>query len=115
NVKEVARELIQFRNEGIFIIGYIGQLIPRKGLDVLLDAVSRLSFENWRLAIIGEGESRLSLENQAKDLKISDKVCFFGFREDRIAFLRGFDVFVLPSRSEGIPRSVMEAMATGVP
>ncbi len=114
NVKEVAKELMQVRDEGNFIIGYIGQLIPRKGLDVLLDAVSRLSFENWRLAIIGEGESRALLENQAKDLKISDKVCFFGFREDRIAFLRGFDVFVLPSRLEGIPRCIMEAMAAGI-
>jgi glycosyltransferase involved in cell wall biosynthesis len=114
NVKEVANELMQFRNEGNFIIGYIGQLIPRKGLDILLNAVSRLRFKSWRLAIIGDGESRLSLESQAKDLKVSDKVCFFGFREDRIAFLRGFDVFVLPSRLEGIPRCLMEAMAAGV-
>ncbi len=114
NVKEVANELIQFKNEGNFVIGYIGQLIPRKGLEVLLDAVSKLSFENWRLAIVGEGESRLSLESQARDLKISDKVCFFGFREDRIAFLRGFDLFVLPSRLEGIPRCIMEAMAAGI-
>jgi glycosyltransferase involved in cell wall biosynthesis len=115
NVKDVAEELKQFRDEGNFIIGYIGQLIPRKGLDVLLDAVSRLSFENWRLAIIGEGESRLPLESQAKDLKINDKVYFYGFREDRIAFLRGFDVFVLSSRLEGIPRCIMEAMAAGIP
>jgi glycosyltransferase involved in cell wall biosynthesis len=115
SVKEVAKELMQFRNEGNFIIGYIGQLISRKGIDILLDAVSRLSFENWRLAIIGEGESRRSLESRAKELKISDKVCFFGFREDRIAFLRGLDLFALPSRLEGIPRCLMEAMAAGVP
>ncbi len=114
SVKEVANELKEFRNAGNLIIGYIGQLIPRKGLDILLDAVSRLKFENWRLAIIGEGESRLPLESQAKDLKICDKVCFFGFREDRIAFLRGFDLFVLPSRLEGIPRCLMEAMVAGI-
>ncbi|MGD0401079.1 MAG: glycosyltransferase [Syntrophobacteraceae bacterium] len=114
NVKEVASELIQFRNEGNFVIGYMGQLIPRKGLDILLGAVSRLGFEKWRLAIIGEGESRASLKKQAKELKINDKVCFFGFRQDRIAFLRGFDVFVLPSRLEGIPRCLMEAMAAGI-
>jgi glycosyltransferase involved in cell wall biosynthesis len=115
SVNQVAGEVMKLRNEGNFIIGYIGRLVPPKAIDTLLNSVSRLSFENWRLAIIGEGESQSELEKQAKDLKISDKVCFFGFREDRIAFLRGFDVFVLPSRSEGIPRSVMEAMATGVP
>ena len=115
HTKEVADDLVKLKNEGNFILGYVGQLIPRKGLDILFEAVSRLSFENWRLAIIGEGESRASLERQAKDLRVSDKVCFFGFKEDRIAFLRGFDLFVLPSRLEGIPRCVMEAMAAGVP
>lgn len=113
--REVADELSRLRNEGKFILGYVGQLIPRKGLDILFEAVSRLGFENWRLAIIGEGESRASLETLAEELRISDKVCFFGFREDRIAFLRGFDLFVLPSRLEGIPRCIMEAMAAGVP
>ena len=106
---------LKLRDEGNFIIGYIGRLVPPKGIDTLLDSVSRLSFENWRLAIIGEGESRSVLEKRAKDLRINDKVCFYGFREDRIAFLRGFDVFVLPSRSEGTPRCIMEAMAAGVP
>jgi glycosyltransferase involved in cell wall biosynthesis len=111
----VADELVRFRNEGNLILGYIGQLIPRKGLDILLGAVSRLSFDNWRLAIIGEGKSRASLEILAEKLGIKNKVCFFGFKEDRIAFLRGFDLFVLPSRLEGIPRCIMEAMAAGVP
>ncbi|MGO9019947.1 MAG: glycosyltransferase [Syntrophobacteraceae bacterium] len=115
SVKHAAGEVMKFRNGGNFIIGYIGRLVPPKGIDTLLNSVARLSFENWRLVIIGEGESQSALERLAKDLRISDKVCFFGFREDRIAFLRGFDVFVLPSRSEGTPRSVMEAMATGVP
>lgn len=114
NIKEVANELVKFRSEGNFIIGYIGQLIPRKGIDILFNAVSRLSFENWRLAIIGEGQSRASLARQAKDLGINEKVHFYGFRENRIAFLRGFDLFVLPSRLEGIPRCLMEAMAAGV-
>jgi glycosyltransferase involved in cell wall biosynthesis len=115
NSRQAAGELMKFRNEGNFILGYIGRLVPPKGIDTLLTSVSRLSFDNWRLAIIGEGESRQALERQVNDLRISDKVCFFGFREDRVAFLRGFDLFVLPSRSEGTPRSVMEAMAAGVP
>jgi len=48
-------------------------------------------------------------------LGISDRIHFYGFRSDRLAFLKGFDVFVLPSRSEGIPRCLMESMAAEVP
>lgn len=114
-VTDIAPELMSWKEQGFFIIGYIGQLIPRKGLDVLLNAVARLDLMNWRLAILGDGEQRAELENLAKNLKVEKQVKFFEFRKDRISFLRGFDLFVLPSRLEGIPRCLMEAMAAGVP
>ena len=50
-----------------------------------------------------------------KSLNINDKVIFCGFKPDRLSFLKGFDVFVLPSRSEGTPRCLMEAMSAGIP
>lgn len=115
SVKDPAPELLGLKKEGAFIIGYVGRLVPPKGLHVLLDAASRLGFSNWHLAIVGEGESRALLEQQAKALGIADKVRFYGFREDRVSFLKGFDLFVLPSRSEGTPRCLMEAMAAGLP
>ncbi len=115
SVTQPAPELLELKKEGAFIIGYIGRLVPPKGVDVLLDSVSRLNLPNSRLAIVGEGESRASLEQQAHNLGIADKVHFYGFREDRVSFLRGFDLFVLPSRSEGTPRCLMEAMAAGLP
>ena len=49
------------------------------------------------------------------NLGISERTHFLGFRKDRLALLKGLDVFVLPSRLEGIPRCLMEAMAAGVP
>jgi len=108
----VAMELQDWREQGEFIIGYIGQLIPRKGLDVLLNALAKLGFEvRWRLALIGEGEQRHELEKLAEELGIRERVSFFGYRKNRLEFLRGFDVFVLPSTLEGIPRCLMEAMA----
>ena len=111
----VARELLEWKTAGVLIIGYIGRLIQSKALDVLLDAVARLNSIDWRLAIIGDGEQGKELEQLSLKLKIEDRVKFFGFQEERLSFLKGFDVFVLPSRTEGTPRCLMEAMAAGVP
>ena len=114
--KAVAPELLEWKKEGAFVIGYIGQLISRKGIDILLTAAASLDTAvDFRIALVGEGELRQDLENLASELGLSGKVRFFGFKDDRLAYLRGFDLFVLPSRLEGIPRCLMEAMAAGVP
>lgn len=110
----IAPEIAAWTAEGRFVFGYIGQLIKRKGLDVLLQALAGWSGDNWRLALVGEGDERGALEAQARALGIGDRARFFGFREDRMAFLKGFDAFVLPSRLEGVPRCLMESMAAGV-
>ena len=115
-VTEVAPEIQSLRASRAFIIGYIGQLINRKGLDVLLKAVSKLQDSlNWRLLIVGDGDLKHSLKDLAMKLGIGDRTHFLGFRKDRLALLKGFDVFVLPSRLEGIPRCLMEAMVARVP
>ena len=112
----IAKEILKWRRNGNFVVGYIGQLIPRKGLGTLLSAAAGLDPElNFRIALVGEGPQRTELEKMALRLGISHKIRFFGFREDRIAFLKGFDCFVLPSSLEGIPRCLMEAMAAGIP
>lgn len=110
----ITQEIAAWKARGHFVFGYIGQLIKRKGLDVLLQALAGCSEGNWRLALVGEGNERGALEAQAGALGIDDRVRFFGFREDRMAFLKGFDAFVLPSRLEGVPRCLMESMAAGV-
>jgi glycosyltransferase involved in cell wall biosynthesis len=112
---DVASELEALRNNKRFVIGYVGRLVEGKGLDILLTAVAKYGEPHWTIAIIGEGPERERLEDTAGELGIAERVMFFGFREDRLKFLRGFDVFVLPSRSEGIPRCLMEAMTLGVP
>jgi glycosyltransferase involved in cell wall biosynthesis len=113
--RELASELAEWRAQGSFVIGYIGQLISRKGLTVLLQAVAKLEGLNWRLALLGTGDQEAELRCIAGQLGLTERVEFFGFRDDRLAFLRGFDAFVLPSRLEGIPRCLMEAMAAEVP
>lgn len=115
SVSNIADEIADWKVHDYFVIGYIGQLIYRKGLDVLLKALAKIDLREWRLAIIGDGPEKSELVKLVHNLKLERQVKFFGFRKDRISFLRGFDVFVLPSRLEGVPRCVMEAMATSVP
>jgi len=112
---EIADEMLKWKSDGYFIIGYIGQLIRRKGLDILLKALAKLESESWRLAIIGDGDTQPELSQLACDSGHEKRVRFFGFRSDRLSFLKAFDVFVLPSRLEGVPRCLMEAMAYKVP
>ena len=114
NVDGTTPELSRLQAQGKTIIGYIGQLIPRKGLDVLLLAFERSGLEDSHLCIVGEGPERARLEMQAHALGLDERVTFFGYREDRLDFLAGFDVFVLPSTLEGIPRCLMEAMTARV-
>ena len=114
-------EYRQFRNvssrNNSFKIGYIGQLIPRKKIDHILDIFNQLWLKNDKieLEILGDGTSRRSLEEHAKGLPAAAAIHFLGFRDDRLTFLADFDLFVMSSSDEGIPRCMMEAIAMGVP
>jgi len=108
-------DLLEQKRLGAFILGYIGQLIPRKGLDTLIKALARVKCLPWRLYLIGDGPQKEELKEIARKEGILKQIHFMGFRQDRIDFLRGFDAFILPSRLEGIPRCLMEAMGVGVP
>ena len=105
----------RWHDEGRVVIGYIGQLITRKRIDTLIKAFHALEIPNKQLCLIGDGPQRVELEALSRHLKDSDNISFLGFRHDRIAYLKQFDLFVLPSELEGIPRCLMEAMAAGVP
>lgn len=100
-----------------YVIGYIGRLIELKDLSTLLAGVRILRDEptEIRLLVIGDGPQKTDLQTLTARLGIKDRVEFLGFRPDPVAFLKLFNVFVLPSLSEGIPRCIMEAMAAGVP
>jgi glycosyltransferase involved in cell wall biosynthesis len=114
SVVGAAQELQQWRSQGDLIIGYIGQLIPRKGLVNLIRAFDALDIPGKRLCLVGDGPQREELERVAAATRARDRIHFFGYRQDRISLLKGFDMFVLPSALEGIPRCLLEAMAAGV-
>lgn len=99
-----------------FVAGTIAELHPIKGLDVLLEAWAEFTHQQTgHLVLVGEGSERDSLENKVASLGISSFVSFAGFKEDARALLQGFDVFVLPSRSEGLPYALLEAGQAGLP
>jgi glycosyltransferase involved in cell wall biosynthesis len=95
---------------------YLGRLDPGKGLDVALAAWQRVSARRprARLALAGDGPGRRALEARCAALDLGDSVRFLGVRPDPEVLLRGAQVFVLPSRSEGMSNALLEAMATGL-
>lgn len=99
------------------VIGIVARLSEEKGHNELLTAFSALAgvYKNIRLLIVGEGPLRKELESRSEKLGINDKVIFTGFQKDINKYLEMMDIFVLPSRTEGLGISVLEAMAKGLP
>lgn len=96
----------------------VARLVPQKGLDVLIRAFASLpeSVRNgWRLTLVGDGPERQALESLATDAGLRDCVRFEGFRSDPLVFMRRASIFALPSRFEGMPNALLEAMAAGLP
>ena len=103
------------RSEGDFVVGFVGRLVPLKAVDVLIQAFARLDRPGKQLWIVGDGPEGDALKVLAARLGIASDVHFLGYREDRLAILGRIDVLALPSRTEGTPRCVLEAMAARVP
>lgn len=98
-------------------IGYCGRLRDVKGVHVLLDGFAQLKSAhpqmNLQLVIAGSGETRPSLDAQAKALGIDADIDWLGTIENTSDFFRSIHFYVQPSFAEGLPNSVMEAMAAG--
>jgi glycosyltransferase involved in cell wall biosynthesis len=96
-------------------VGSLGRLVQQKGFDVLVDAVPYVQGKrDVEVVVVGEGELRAELEQQAAGLPVSFPGAVAG--ASAVAdYLRGLDLFVLPSRYEGLPNVVLEALACGVP
>lgn len=101
------------------LILYAGNLVPVKGLDVLLEALALLARggQRFRCALVGEGPLREALPSRAAELGLADRVRLVGARplEELPVWYRAADLVVLPSRSEGVPNVLLEAAACGTP
>lgn len=102
---------------GAWTLVTVGRLTPQKGQDVLLEAVAPLMGDHpdLHLLIIGEGPERARLAQLATTLGVSDRVHLPGWQADVPGILKSSRAFVLPSRWEGMPNALLEAMASGLP
>ena len=99
------------------VIGFVGRLVPGKGVDILLRAAQKVLSRcpNTRFMLVGDGPSRQELESLASQLGIQDRVVFAGVRREMPEIYASLDLLVLPSLCEAMPMCVLEAMAAGKP
>ena len=111
--KSVRKELDLTDNDIVLVS--VGELSERKNHSVILKAMSRINNEHIHLILVGEGQLENYLEEKARDLSLSDRVHFLGFRRDVPSILCAADIFVFPSLWEGLGLAGIEAMYSGLP
>ena len=102
------------------VIGYVGRIMPEKDLETWLRAAMLVGerIPQARFVLVGEGKDNGTLGNLkrlANKFGIADRTYFPGYRSDVISVYAAFDLFLLSSRREGLPNSILEAMAMGIP
>ena len=112
--KKIKKELDLEKN---LVIGHIGRFNPQKNHKFLIDIFEKCFEKNQkvRLMLIGDGEGRKEIENKVKERGLQDNVIFMGVRRDVPELLQAMDVFVFPSLYEGLPVTMIEEQAAGVP
>ncbi|MFW9938217.1 MAG: glycosyltransferase [Candidatus Thorarchaeota archaeon] len=121
-IKNLAKEEIDeykeiFEEKNLIKFITMGRLSPEKGHKYLIEAFSQLVKEipNSKVFILGEGSLRVQLEQQISLKKLQNHIFLLGFKENPYKFISNSDVFVLSSLHEGLPYSLIEALACGTP
>ncbi len=110
-----------FQGDDAFVVGTVGRLQAVKDQALLVRALARAVAQQpsararLRLVIVGDGPLRAALQTAIDAARLSDIAWLAGEQADVPAWLRALDLFVLPSRSEGISNTILEAMASGLP
>jgi len=96
---------------------FIGRVVYQKGLDILFQALGDLLDIPWQLTIVGDGPEHHNLVDMTHRLGIQERTKFVGWKHNSelVAFYQWATIFVNPSRHEGMPNAVLEAMAMGLP
>jgi glycosyltransferase involved in cell wall biosynthesis len=103
-------------------IGYIGRMLPGKGLNVLADALEKIKGEAWQLLVVGDGSEREKFEQRLREAGLYDRAEFTGAVSFALVpeYFQRLDVMVIPTETtkrvrEQFGRVIVEAMASGVP
>jgi glycosyltransferase involved in cell wall biosynthesis len=113
--ENIVNPLKDMVSEDDFVIGYVGRLSPVKRIDNLVKAFAHLckfyNVTNAKLVIVGDGIAASDLKKLVKQLAIEEKVIFTGHQPEPLNYLYYFNVAALFSENEGLPLSILEAMA----
>jgi glycosyltransferase involved in cell wall biosynthesis len=98
-------------------IGFVGRLSEEKSVKTLINAIAIVvkSYPGVTLSIVGTGPKELELKSLCNELNLNSNITFEGHKANSFESLKNMDVFVLPSRTEGCPIVILEAMAMGLP
>lgn len=114
-IRTKCREQLKLHNQ--LVVGHVGRFSPPKNHDFLIEIFYELLKKkpNSKLLLIGDGEGRKLIEKKAIRLGIKNQVLFLGVRSDVSQLMQAIDVFVFPSLYEGLPVTLIEAQAAGLP
>lgn len=116
--RRILRDEIKAADDEI-LVGFVGRLTEIKNVSLLLKVAEiyeknkNSEFPKLKFVIIGDGNTRKDLENEAESLGLKDEILFLGNRNDTDVFYAGLDIVALTSLNEGTPLSLIEAMANG--
>ncbi len=98
------------------IVGTVGRLSIEKNQELLIKTINELKkkYSNLKCIIVGDGPLKERLQYLVSNLKLEDKIIFTGNQSDVVSLYKTFDIFVLPSLTEGMPIVILEAFASGV-
>lgn len=108
------RDILGFNEQDILVIS-AGDLNDNKNNKVIIEALALIPDNNIHYLICGLGDRKDYLSNLAIKLNVDNRIHFLGYRTDMPDLLAASDIFAMPSRREGIPRSILEAMDLGLP
>lgn len=113
-IRNKIRKLLSIDNS--FVIGHVGRFVNQKNHDFILEIYSEIvkKIPNSYLILIGKGILEENIKNKAQKLKLDDKILFLGEKDNVNELLQAMDVFIFPSKHEGLPVALIEAQAAGL-
>lgn len=113
-IREEYRKKLGIENN--IVLGNVGRMTIQKNQDFIIDILNVLKHKSdkYKLILVGEGNDTIKLEKKVTELNLNNDVLFLGVRDDISEILQAMDIFIFPSRYEGLPLSIVEAKATGI-